>query len=183
MCLVINDALGDFEIESYDPSSPPEVPLYMVRAKEMILINKYCAHFDYNKPNFDNLPVPVPAGPKHTWITDSWELGFVESLSLESLVELLHACNFLNVPALFELCCATIASMFKGQDFEKVKKQQGIFKSDALAVNPPMMTPDSQFPGNPRLNSNYTKSDNEKLMNDHPWILDDIAIDNDTEPS
>lgn len=34
--------------------------------------------------------------------------------------------NFLNLPAIFELCCASVAAMFKGKSFENIKKDFGI---------------------------------------------------------
>ena len=33
------------------------------------------------------------------------------------------AANFLDIPALFELCSATFACYFKGTSFEKMKKE------------------------------------------------------------
>lgn len=34
--------------------------------------------------------------------------------------------NFLDIPALFELSCAAIGAMFKGKNFEQVKKDFGL---------------------------------------------------------
>ena len=55
----------------------------------------------------------VPSGDKKQWIDDAWELKFIESLTIPQLSKLLMACNYLNLPSLFELCCASMASAFK----------------------------------------------------------------------
>ncbi len=36
------------------------------------------------------------------------------------------AANYFNIPAIFELCCASIAAFFKGKDFEKIKHDFGL---------------------------------------------------------
>jgi len=36
------------------------------------------------------------------------------------------AANYFDIPAIFELCCAKIASFFKGKDFEKIKGDFGL---------------------------------------------------------
>ena len=41
---------------------------------------------------------------------------------MTEVVDLLSYCNFMNIPSLFELCCAKIASYFKGRTFDQVKK-------------------------------------------------------------
>ena len=45
----------------------------------------------------------------------------------------MQAANFLNIPALFELCCAIIASEFKGKNFDDVKSK---FKLDDVVYTP-----------------------------------------------
>ena len=45
---------------------------------------------------------------------------------------MVHATNFLNIPALFELCCAGLAVRFKALNFESVRTRpefQGITRS------------------------------------------------------
>ena len=39
---------------------------------------------------------------------------------------LLQAANYLNMNSLFELCCASIATNFRGKSFEIVKKDFGL---------------------------------------------------------
>ena len=39
---------------------------------------------------------------------------------------MIEVSNFLNIPAIFELSCASIAATFKGKNFEQVKKDFGL---------------------------------------------------------
>ena len=57
--------------------------------------------------------------------------------------------NFINCPALFELCCAVIAADFKGKDFEEIKKQYGLDDVE------------------------YTPEDEEEIMKEYPWIMEE----------
>lgn len=59
----------------------------------------------------------------------------------------MQAANFLNIPALFELCCAIIASEFKGKNFDDVKSK---FKLDDVV---------------------YTPEDEEKMKAENPWLI------------
>ena len=76
---------------------------------------------------------------------------------------MLHACNYLNVPALFELCCASVASTFKGEDFNKMKKE-------LITVG------DSENDDIKKLQDSikYSEEDNEQLMRKYPWVLKDM---------
>lgn len=58
------------------------------------------------------------------------------------------AANYFDIPAIFELCCAKIASFFKGKDFEKIKGDFGL--QDVT----------------------YTPEDEEKLKQEYPWIME-----------
>ena len=147
MSAVIASAVDDMDFKDDDW---PTVPCFMVNSAQINLILEYCEHFGYEK-DFDNIQIPIPKGDKAQWITDEWELNFINALSLEDLCELLLACNYLNVPALFELCCATVASIFKGQNFNKMKKDI-IINSDPKSEK-------------------YTEQDDEELQRKYPWIL------------
>ena len=60
MCQVLNDALGEYDLDS---CVVPEIPCYMANKKELDLIVEYCDHFDYDY-GFDELPIPIPVGGK-----------------------------------------------------------------------------------------------------------------------
>merc|ERR1712048_305724 len=76
------------------------------------------------------------------------EANVNEKLDLDGKCELLMAANQFHIPALFELCCASIAAFFKGKDFEKIKGDFGL--QDVT----------------------YTPEDEEKLKQEYPWIME-----------
>ena len=62
---------------------------------------------------------------------------------------MLEYSNFLNIQPLFQLSCAYIASMFKGKNFDSVKKELGL---------------ESEV---------YTPQDDDEILEKFPWILEE----------
>ena len=56
----------------------------------------------------------------------------------------------MNVQAMFKLCAAGIASMFKGKDFATIKDEFGV-------------------------EGNFTAEDEEKIKQENPWIMDTLS--------
>ena len=90
---------------------------------------------------------PLPSKHPQEFITDKREHAFIQRFSEEELIDLIGATNFMNVPALFELCCAMIASELKGKDFNQMKKKYGLDDVE------------------------FTPADEEEIMRVNPWIL------------
>ena len=57
-------------------------------------------------------------------IVGKWYASFIQALSSQTLVDLVSAANYMDIKPLFELMCATIASMIQGKTPKEV---QGIF--------------------------------------------------------
>ncbi len=108
--------------------------------------------------------MPVPSGDKSKWISDKWELEFIQKLDIKKLFLLLNATNYLNVPALFELCCASVASNFKNKDYNKVRKE--LSKYDLPGFDKSIDNP------------KYGIKEDEKLMKENDWILKSFNPDN-----
>lgn len=118
-----------------------------VNAQEMNMIVDYCKHYEFKKIATD-IEHPLPSKDPKVYIKDDWEREFIEKLDLDGKCELLMAANYFNIPAIFELCCASIAAFFKGKDFEKIKGDFGL--QDVT----------------------YTPEDEEKLKAEYPWIME-----------
>ena len=99
---------------------------------------------------------------------DAYECKFIEKMSIDSLSKLLMATNYLNIPALFELCCASMAAMLKNKQFNKLKKELGTNLAERLHH--------LELP-------RYTAAQDEELMQQYPWILEDLGVDNNNELS
>ena len=139
MSKMIDESLMDNDQEVVELSSND------VALKEMQLIVDYCKHFNFAKITSD-IEKPLTSKDPKIFIKDDFERDFVEKLDLDSKCELLMAANYFNIPAIFELCCASIAAFFKGKDFDKIKGDFGL--QDVT----------------------YTPEDEEKLKAEYPWI-------------
>ena len=133
---MIEDAGGDY-------SEP--VPLPGVSTTYLNHIVEYCQLHRFQKTQTD-IVAPLTSKVPSEFISDPRELEFIQQFNEDQLIELLSAANFMHVPALFELCCAMIASDLKGKDFNQMKK-----KYDLEDVN-------------------FTPADEEDIMRRFPWI-------------
>ena len=118
-----------------------------VMEKELNLVIEYCSHYNFAKKETD-IEHPLPSKDPKVFIKDVWERDFITKLDLDGKSELLMAANYFNIPALFELCCASIAAFFKGKDFDKIKGDFGL--GDIV----------------------YTPEDEEALKKEYPWIME-----------
>ena len=96
-----------------------------VNEKEMKLIKEYVEHHKFAKKETD-IDHPLVSKDPKVYIKDDFDREFITKLDLDAQAELLMAANFFDIPALFELCCASIASFFKGKDFDKIKGDFGL---------------------------------------------------------
>ena len=148
------------EIEPEDPNEVPEIPCYSVHSAELSKIVAYCEHYGFQREP-DHIPIPVPQTGIEEW-ADAYEVNMLRDLSLEQLTKLLNAANFLNIPAIFELCCAQLASIFKNKNYNKLKKEIGTDKAEELMS--------SDLP-------KYTSQMDKELIEKYPWILENLAIE------
>ena len=118
-----------------------------INEKELKLIIAYCEHHKFEKTSSE-IEHPLPSKDPKVFIKDEFDRDFIGQLDLDAKCELLMAANYFDIPALFELCCATIAAFFKGKDFEKIKADFGL--QDVT----------------------YTPEDEEKLKQEYPWIME-----------
>ena len=82
-------------------------------------------------------------------VTDEFSSGFVNKLSLDELIELTVAANFMSIQSLLDLCCAKIASMCKDKTEDEIYKEFGV------------STP-------------ITDEEKERIRNENSWIEENI---------
>ena len=140
MSVLIQNMLED----SGDDFSEP-VPLPGVSSKYLRHIIAYCELHRFQKDKTD-LVYPLPSKVPAEFVTDANELRFIQQFSEDELIELITATNFMHVPALFELCCAMIASDLKGKDFNQMKKKYGLDDVE------------------------FTPAEEEEILRQFPWI-------------
>ena len=55
-------------------------------------------------------------------ITDEWSSNFIDKMTMEELVNLTVASNYMGINCLLDLCCAKIASLCKDKNEEDIFK-------------------------------------------------------------
>lgn len=81
---------------------------------------------------------------------EEYDKEFVEKFSNEELVEMIYTTNYLNIPAIFELCCAAMAARMKGQNFEALKNKD-------------------QYKG---ITKSFSEEDDERLKEAYPFVTE-----------
>ena len=142
MSKLIMDLLDDGEEEALEE----DIPLAQVSTKYLELIIEYCQHYNFKKTKTDIIAPLVSKVPKE-FIKDPWELQFIAKFSEDELIDLIQAANYMNIPTIFELSCAMIASELKGKDFNEMKRRYGLDEVD------------------------YMPAEEEEILKQYPWIL------------
>ena len=130
-----------------DPDCTEDIPVG-ISSVPLKCFLEYCDHYNYTKDK-TSIVHPLISTKPEEFITDVWERNFIAKYDQDFIIDLLEAMNFINCPALFELCCAVIAADFKGKDFEEIKKQYGLDDVE------------------------YTPEDEEEIMKEYPWIMEE----------
>ena len=114
---VLKDLAKDF------PQPEAELPTNEVDGKTLEKIVEYLVHYKKDKPK--EIPKPIP-NPDLKPILDKWDYDFITPLSLEVVVDLVNAANFLNIPDLVNLCCVRMASEMTNCTIEEARAKFGI---------------------------------------------------------
>lgn len=130
-----------------DPDGTEDIPVNVPSGPLKAFLT-YCEHYNYEKEK-TTIVYPLVSSKPEDFITDEWERSFIQQFDQTTILDLLEAANFLNCPALFELCCAMVAADFKAKEFEELKKEYGLYDVE------------------------YTPEDEEEIMKEHPWILEE----------
>ena len=127
---------------------PNEVSFPMEELEEKIgeKIKEYLTHFNGVAP--PEIEKPLTQNEMKN-ITDDWSAGFIDKLSMDELVNLTVAANFMGINSLLDLCCAKIASMCKDKSEDEIFKNFGI-------------------------NEPFTEEDKRKIKEENKWIDENL---------
>jgi S-phase kinase-associated protein 1 len=114
--VLIKNTLQDASID--DP-----IPLLEVEDKILVKIIEYLNHFNGVAPPEIEKPLKSQVLKE---VTDEWSASFIDGMTLEILVDLTVAANYMEIQCLLDLCCAKIASMCKDKSEEEIFKTFGI---------------------------------------------------------
>jgi len=108
-------------IQDYSIDQP--IPLLEIDSNCLKLIIEYLEHYNGNPPK--ELEKPLP-GNDLKEIVDEFQFFFINKISLEQLIDLTSAANFMEISCLLDLCCAKIASMCMDKSEEELYQTFGI---------------------------------------------------------
>ena len=139
----LSDLLKNF-INDY----PNEVSFPIDGLEEKIgeKIKEYLTHFNGVVP--PEIEKPLTQNEMKN-VTDDWSAAFVDKLSMDELVNLTVAANFMGINCLLDLCCAKIASMCKDKSEDEIFKNFGI-------------------------NEPFTEEDKRKIREENKWIDENL---------
>ena len=91
--------------------------------KNALKIKEYLTHFNGIAPPEIEKPL-ISNNLKD--ITDEWSADFLYKMSLEEIINLNIAANYMGIYCLLDLCCAKIATLLKDKSEEEVLKEFNI---------------------------------------------------------
>ena len=127
---------------------PNEVSFPIDELEEKIAekIKEYLTHFNGVAP--PEIEKPLTQNEMKN-VTDVWSANFIDKLSMEELVNLTVAANFMGINCLLDLCCAKIASMCKDKSEDEIFKNFGI-------------------------NEPFTEEEKRKIKEENKWIDENL---------
>ena len=121
-------------------------PINEVDEKMAEKVKEYLSHFNGNAP--PEIEKPLKSNNMKN-VTDEWSANFVDRMSLDDIINLDVAANYMGINSLLDLCSAKIASFFKDKSEEEIMKEFNIKKP-------------------------FTEEEKNKLKEENKWIEENI---------
>ena len=109
-------------------------------------IKEYLSHFNGVAP--PEIEKPITSNEMKN-LTDEWSTNFIDKMSMEELVNLTVAANYMGINSLLDLCCAKVASLCKD------KSEEEIFKTF-------------------NINETFTDEEKNKIKEENKWIEENL---------
>ena len=100
-----------------------EITINKVDAKNLEKIIEYLKHHETEKPKV--IPKPLPSNDLKS-ILSEWDYNFINPLTLEEVIDLINAANFLDIGDLIALGSAKLAAEMMTGPIDKVREKLGI---------------------------------------------------------
>ena len=105
-----------------------EIHLNEVDAKNLDLIIKYLEHYKDMEPK--EIPKPFPERTDDVFfrgiLNDDWTFDYLQSQTLEGLINLVNAANYLQIDGLINIVAAKLAHEMCNCEVEEARKKFGI---------------------------------------------------------
>jgi len=135
LSVLIKNTIQDYSIDQ-------PIPLLEIDSNCLKLILEYLEHYNGNPPK--ELEKPLPSNNLKE-IVDEFQYFFINKVSLEQLIDLTSAANFMEITYLLDLCCAKLSSMCMDKSEEELYQTFGI-------------------------EDKFTPEDREKLKEENQWL-------------
>jgi S-phase kinase-associated protein 1 len=122
------------------------VPLQEIDEKTTQKVVDYLNYWNGNVP--PEIEKPLKSSEMKE-VTDEWSATFVDAITLEELVDLTVAANFMEIQPMLDLTCAKIASMCKDKTEEEIFKTFGVTET-------------------------FTEEEKAKIREENKWIEENI---------
>ena len=109
-------------------------------------IKEYLSHFNGTAP--PEIEKPITSNEMKN-LTDEWSANFIDKMTMEELVNLTVASNYMGINSLLDLCCAKVASLCKDKD------EKEIFKTF-------------------NINETFTEEEKNKIKEENKWIEENL---------
>jgi len=129
-----------------DYQNDASFPINELEEKTAEKIKEYLTHFNGVAPK--EIEKPLQENEMKN-VTDEWSANFIDKLSVEELVNLTVASNFMGINCLLDLCAAKIASMCKDKSEDDILKSFGITEP-------------------------FTDEDKKKIKEENKWIDENL---------
>ncbi|KAI8608861.1 putative negative regulator sulfur controller-3 [Chytriomyces sp. MP71] len=113
-------------IEDVGETDDLPIPLPNVTAAILKKVLEYCEHHKTDPlPSMDEDKEASEATKRQTDDIDEWDAGFIK-VDNDVLFEIILAANYLDIKALLDLGCKTVANMLKGKSAEQIREMFNI---------------------------------------------------------
>lgn len=116
LSVLIKNTIQDYPIEQ-------PIPLFEIESHSLKFIIEYLEHYNGASPKEIEKPLPHLDFKE---VVDEFQFFFINKLSLEQLIDLTSAANFMEITSLLDLCCAKIASMCLDKTEDELYQTFGI---------------------------------------------------------
>ena len=102
-----------------------KIPLNEVNGKNLDLILKYLEHYKDMEPK--DIPKPFPGVIDETFfrgiLNDDWTFDYLKNISIEDIINLVNAANYLQIDGLINILSAKLAYEMCNCDAEEVRQK------------------------------------------------------------
>lgn len=103
-----------------DSGEEEEIPIMKLPKLTLEVMIEYLVHHNYEAS--PRIPRPLPSASLSQCVSE-WDAEFISRFNRDELLSLLTLSDYLQFQDISDLCCATIASWFKGKTIEEIKLQ------------------------------------------------------------